>query len=210
MSPSPAISLLVSTITTRFATSSLRTRALSRRSVVLPTPGRPRSRTLCPASMTSRTMSTVPNTARPTRSVRPMTSPARLRIAEIRCSVRSIPARLSFPNVPTRLVTCSMSSRVTNRSDSRTTRPENLASGSRPRSSTTSSSPSRSGCSSICRRVSGGSTASSRSRLSVICTWWPDYHHLSHHAFPERAPTTRTAPGPKKRQGGESARLSSR
>ena len=39
----------------------------------------------------------VPNTARPMRQVRPTTLPARLRMAEMRCSVRSIPARLSSP-----------------------------------------------------------------------------------------------------------------
>ena len=44
----------------------------------------------------------VPNTARPTRQVSPTTLPRRLRMAAIRCSVRSIPARLSRSNSPTR------------------------------------------------------------------------------------------------------------
>lgn len=44
-SPSPPISLEVSTITTRLCSSSERVRAISRMAVVLPTPGRPRNRT---------------------------------------------------------------------------------------------------------------------------------------------------------------------
>ena len=59
-SPSPAISFEVSTITTRFARSSARTRATSRSIVVFPTPGRPRSRMLRPDSTMSRMISTVP------------------------------------------------------------------------------------------------------------------------------------------------------
>ena len=98
ISPSPAISLLVSITTTRFCRSSASTRAISRRAVVLPTPGRPISNRDCPPSSRSRTMATVPNTARPTRQVRPTTSPRRLRIALMRCRVRSMPARLSAPN----------------------------------------------------------------------------------------------------------------
>ena len=100
MSPSPAISLLVSTTITRLPRSSASTRATSRSMVVLPTPGRPSSRTLWPPSTMSRMMSMVPNTARPMRQVRPTTLPARLRMALIRCSVRSIPARLSSPKAP--------------------------------------------------------------------------------------------------------------
>ena len=100
MSPSPAISLLVSTTITRLPRSSASTRATSRSMVVLPTPGRPSSRTLCPPSTMSRMMSMVPKTARPMRQVRPTTLPARLRMALIRCSVRSMPARLSSPKAP--------------------------------------------------------------------------------------------------------------
>ena len=40
----------------------------------------------------------VPKTARPTRHVSPTILPLRLRIAEMRWSVRSMPARLSSPN----------------------------------------------------------------------------------------------------------------
>ena len=105
MSPSPAISFEVSTTTTRLASSSASTRAASRRMVVLPTPGRPSRRIDSPDSMTSRRMSTVPKTARPTRQVRPMTSPTRLRIAEMRWRVRSSPARLSLPKRPIRSTT---------------------------------------------------------------------------------------------------------
>ncbi len=48
ISPSPAISFEVSTMMTRLPKSSARTRATSRSMVVLPTPGRPSSRTLLP------------------------------------------------------------------------------------------------------------------------------------------------------------------
>ena len=48
--------------------------------------------------------------------VRPTTLPARLRIAEMRWSVRSMPARLSPPNWPMREITKAMSSAVTSRS----------------------------------------------------------------------------------------------
>lgn len=44
MSPSPPISLLVSTMTTRICSSSASIRDISRRAVVLPEPGRPSSR----------------------------------------------------------------------------------------------------------------------------------------------------------------------
>ena len=53
MSPSPAISLEVSTTTTRLRSDSASTRAVSRSSVVLPTPGRPRIRMLSPDSTRS-------------------------------------------------------------------------------------------------------------------------------------------------------------
>ena len=45
-------------------------------------------------------ISMVPKTARPTRQVRPTILPLRLRMAVMRCSVRSMPARLSSPNEP--------------------------------------------------------------------------------------------------------------
>ena len=41
-----------------------------------------------------------PGMVLPTRHVRPTTRPARLRMAEMRCSVRLMPARLSPPNSP--------------------------------------------------------------------------------------------------------------
>ena len=44
----------------------------------------------------------VPKTARPTRQVSPTMRPRRLRMAEMRCRVRSMPARLSSPNSLTR------------------------------------------------------------------------------------------------------------
>ena len=100
MSPSPAISLLVSTTTTRLPMSSARTRAASRSIVVLPMPGRPMIRIDFPVSTKSWMISIVPKTARPIRQVRPTILPLRLRIALMRWSVRSMPARLSSPNVP--------------------------------------------------------------------------------------------------------------
>ena len=53
-----------------------------------------------PLSTKSLMISIVPKTALPIRQVRPTILPLRLRIALIRWSVRSIPARLSSPNVP--------------------------------------------------------------------------------------------------------------
>ena len=106
MSPSPAISFEVSTITTRLPSSSASTRAASRSSVVLPTPGGPSNRRLLSGSWTrSCTMSTVPKTARPTRQVSPMMPPVRFRKAEMRCRVRGMPARLSWLNDPMRSTT---------------------------------------------------------------------------------------------------------
>ncbi len=43
----------------------------------------------------------LPVTARPTRQVSPTMPPSRLRRQLMRCSVRSMPARLSSPNSPT-------------------------------------------------------------------------------------------------------------
>jgi len=105
MSPSPAISLEVSTMTTRLFMSSASTRATSRSMVVLPTPGRPSSRVLRPVRMRSSMTLMVPKMARPTRQVSPTMRPLRLRKQEMRCRVRSIPARLSPPNSPMRETT---------------------------------------------------------------------------------------------------------
>ena len=110
MSPSPAISLEVSTTITRLFSSSAMKRATSRSIVVLPTPGRPRSRTLCSVRTRSSMMRIVPKTARPTRQVRPTMRRLRLRMQEMRCSVRSMPARLSLVKSPMRSTTYSMSS----------------------------------------------------------------------------------------------------
>ncbi len=137
-SPSPPISLEVSTITTRLLSAS--TRAASRSMVVLPTPGGPIISTLCPLSTRSWMMSIVPYTARPTRQVMPTISPRRLRMAEMRCSVRSMPARLSASKAPTPATTLSSSTRVTSRSASGTSPETKRAVGIRPRSSTISSS----------------------------------------------------------------------
>ena len=64
---------------------------------------------LWPLTTMSRMISPVPVTARPTRIVRPTMRPERLRIAETRWSVRSMPARLSSPNWPTLFATWSRS-----------------------------------------------------------------------------------------------------
>ena len=168
MSPSPAISLEVSTMMTRLWSSSASTRATSRSMVVLPTPGRPRSRTLCPDSTMSRMMSIVPNTARPMRQVRPTTLPARLRMAEMRCSVRSMPARLSSPKAPMCSTTCSMSPSVTSRSSRSCSPAVKRASGRRPRSITTSSSSVRLATPRRRSQISGGSASISASRSSVV------------------------------------------
>ena len=123
---------------TRLCASTDRTRAISRSMVVLPTPGRPRRRMFFPENARSSIILMVPKTALPTRQVMPMTSPLRFRIAEIRCSVRSIPARLSAPKSPMRSTTLSRSDLVMSWS-SRAISPEgNLASGKRPKSKTTS------------------------------------------------------------------------
>ena len=177
MSPSPAISLEVSTTTTRLLNSEARTRAASRSMVVLPTPGRPMIRIERPASMWSRRISIVPKTERPTRQVRPTTRSDRLRIAEMRWSVRSMPARLSPPKLPMREITQLRSSSVTSRSSSVTSPEVRRASGRRPRSMTISRRPSRPAASSsrvarsrIAATISPGRQARSRSRLSTIAS----------------------------------------
>ena len=122
MSPSPPISFEVSTITTRRPSSSAKTRAASRSIVVLPTPGAPSSSTLRPDSTRSRMAPAEPVTARPTRQVSPTIRPRRFRIAEMRCSVLGIPARLSSPNSETEATTWSMSCSVTSPSSSASSR----------------------------------------------------------------------------------------
>ena len=109
MSPSPAISLEVSTTTTRLRCSSASTRAASRSIVVLPMPGRPMIRIDFPVSTKSEMISIVPYTARPIRQVSPTILPLRLRMALMRWSVRSMPARLSSPNDPMWSTTYAMS-----------------------------------------------------------------------------------------------------
>mmetsp|Transcript_8006 Transcript_8006/g.29972 ORF Transcript_8006/g.29972 Transcript_8006/m.29972 type:complete len:269 (+) Transcript_8006:2765-3571(+) len=101
ISPSPPISLDVSTITTRRPHSTLNTRDISRIAVVLPTPGRPNSKIETPVCSKSFTKSALPSTARPTRHVNPTTTPDRFRITDTRCSVSFTPARLSPPTSPT-------------------------------------------------------------------------------------------------------------
>mmetsp|Transcript_11721 Transcript_11721/g.38540 ORF Transcript_11721/g.38540 Transcript_11721/m.38540 type:complete len:265 (+) Transcript_11721:559-1353(+) len=115
-SPSPPISFEVSTMTTRFLRSSLSTRAISRITVVLPTPGRPRKRSDSSVERRSRIISTWPVTARPTRHVKPTITPRRFRMHEMRWSVFSIPARLSSPNIPTADSATAKSSHVTSSS----------------------------------------------------------------------------------------------
>ncbi len=127
-SPSPPISFDVSTITTRLCSSSASTRAISRMTVVLPTPGRPRNRIELGTSRMSRMSEMWPVTALPTRQVRPMTAPRRLRIAEMRWSVPWTPARLSPPNSPTARSAAARSSAVTSASR-RNSRPAFAAAG---------------------------------------------------------------------------------
>jgi len=104
-SPSPAISFEVSITITRLLSSSASTLAISRSLVVLPTPGGPRKSIDLPDSTRSLMMLIVPEIARPTRQVRPIILPERLRDGpRYRCRVRSIPARLSPENSPTRSI----------------------------------------------------------------------------------------------------------
>mmetsp|Transcript_1304 Transcript_1304/g.3524 ORF Transcript_1304/g.3524 Transcript_1304/m.3524 type:complete len:273 (+) Transcript_1304:702-1520(+) len=148
MSPSPPISLLVSMITTLLPSSSERTRAISRITVVLPTPGLPRNRMdSLPVSMSS-IISTWPVTARPTLQVSPTIFPLLFLMADMRCRVPSIPARLSPPKSPTDVSAASRSACeiTSSRRNSLAMSPANLASGLRPRSRTTSRSWSLLGC----------------------------------------------------------------
>ncbi len=154
---------------TRFLRSSASTRAISRSMVVLPMPGGPIKSTFLPVSTRSWMILAVPITARPTRQVKPTILPSRFLMAEMRCSVRVSPARLSPLNEPMRLVMYSISTSVTSRSPRNTSRPGKRASGRRPRSMTISSrSPSPVGS---CKRdeMWGGMTAS-KDRMSSIST----------------------------------------
>mmetsp|Transcript_4807 Transcript_4807/g.13885 ORF Transcript_4807/g.13885 Transcript_4807/m.13885 type:complete len:208 (+) Transcript_4807:1659-2282(+) len=172
-SPSPPISLLVSMMTTRLCNSSLSTLAISRITVVLPTPGLPKKRIELGESTISRIMSTCPVTALPTRQVRPTIAPRRLRIAEIRCSVPSTPARLSPPKSPSADAACSKSSCVITSSRRYSPPffpPKKRASGRRPRSNTTSSSSERCGWQATCLLIFSGSTHSNESRSSRTIT----------------------------------------
>ena len=110
----------------------------------------------------------VPYTARPTLSVSPMASPRRFRIADMRCSVRSMPARLSSPNSPMREIVYRMSSDDTSDAPSGTLCSRKRASGSRPRSRTTSSSWSRSSLPANGSRMSAGSLSIRTSRSRSI------------------------------------------
>jgi hypothetical protein len=103
----------------------------------------------------------LPGTARPTRQVRPMMAPFRLRIALIRCSVRLIPARLSAPKSPTWEVAWRRSSKEMGLCERRKSPEGKRASGGRPRSMTTSTSAGSSGCPSTRRLSSPGSNSSS-------------------------------------------------
>ena len=167
MSPSPAISFEVSTTTTRLPMSSARTRAASRSIVVLPMPGRPMIRIDFPVSTKSLMISMVPKTARPIRQVSPTILPFRLRMALIRWSVRSMPARLSSPNVPMCSTTKAMSASVISRSSRLTSESGKRASGRRPRSMTTSMRANRSGRAWTAATISGGSDESRASRSSI-------------------------------------------
>jgi hypothetical protein len=69
--------------------------------VVLPTPGGPITKMERPPSTKSRIIAALPDTARPTRQVRPMICILRFRMALIRCKELLIPERLSSENSPT-------------------------------------------------------------------------------------------------------------
>src|SRR3954464_8808514 len=101
------------------------------------------------------------------RQVRPTILPLRLRMALMRWSVRSIPARLSSPNEPMWSTTWAMSASVISRSSSVTSPSGNRASGRRPRSRTTSIRSCLSGSAWTAATISGGSDASSTSRSSI-------------------------------------------
>jgi len=178
ISPSPAISFEVSMMTTRFLVLSASTRAASRSMVVLPTPGRPSSRMFCPDSMRSAIMSTMPKTARPTLQVRPTMSPWRLRIAEMRWRVRSMPALLSVVNSPMRATTKAMSFWSTSLQLTTISLWGKRASGGEPRSSTISRSSFSPDCSRRGSRMCGGSTSRRASRSSATTCRTTSYQPL--------------------------------
>src|SRR4029079_7996212 len=97
----------------------------------------------------------------------PTILPVRLRIAEMRWSVRSIPARLSSPKMPMCSTTWAMSTSGTSRSRSVTSPSGNRASGRRPRSRTTSITSSLLGSAWTAATISGGSAERSASRSSI-------------------------------------------
>mmetsp|Transcript_26830 Transcript_26830/g.86145 ORF Transcript_26830/g.86145 Transcript_26830/m.86145 type:complete len:401 (-) Transcript_26830:30-1232(-) len=179
-SPSPPISLEVSTITTRLWSSSESTRAISRITVVLPTPGRPRKSSDSGAWRVSRIISMWPMTARPTRQVRPTTLPLRLRMALIRCRVPVMPARLSMPNSPTSVSAHSRSASVisASRRYSPAPTPRKRASGFLPRSMTISRSSPRLGWDTSVPRMSSGKHLRRESRSSRT---WTDPSSSSMH-----------------------------
>mmetsp|Transcript_9568 Transcript_9568/g.20959 ORF Transcript_9568/g.20959 Transcript_9568/m.20959 type:complete len:259 (-) Transcript_9568:1736-2512(-) len=112
MSPLPAISLLVSTISTRLVNA--KKQAQSRRRVVLPAPGQPTSSTLLPCSSSLCSSRYMPGTLLPRRNVSPITSPDRFSLRDTRCRVLSMPARLSASeNGPTAAVTSARSAALT-------------------------------------------------------------------------------------------------
>src|SRR4029079_4001528 len=97
----------------------------------------------------------------------PTILPVRLRIAEMRWSVRSIPARLSSPKMPMCSTTWAMSTSGTSRSRSVTSLSGNRASGRRPRSRTTSITSSLFGSAWTAATISDGSAERSASRSSI-------------------------------------------
>jgi len=96
----------------RFRTSSANTRATSRAMVVLPTPGRPLLKRFTGLNQILNYFNG-PENRRPTRQVNRTIVPFRLRIAEIRCRVLFMPARLSSPKLLDRETTYSRSRAVT-------------------------------------------------------------------------------------------------
>ena len=171
-SPSPAISLDVSTMTTRLCAWSARTRATSRSIVVLPTPGLPSIRMLLPDKTRSSMILLVPKTARPTRQVRPITLPLRFRMPAMRCSVRSMPARLSPPKGLKLDTTPLISSSVVSCCPIASSRSKKRAWGGLPRSRIISKRPSRGSRSCNQRRTRWGKTSSrdSKSSTTTFCT----------------------------------------
>ena len=105
-SPSPAISLDVSIMTTRLCATSASMLDMSLMAVVLPTPGLPSRRIDLPDRATSAAMFALPAIALPTRHVNPTITPSLLRMQLIRCRHLSMPARLSPPKSLTCVSAC--------------------------------------------------------------------------------------------------------